>query len=90
MLATKAYSVIIICMKINDNHSPNNLNAETAVQAILDVLSEMFIQPAYDAGELSKEDSDILVDIHDAMKVLGKKAKAYEMLEDQDNSIYRN
>ena len=77
-------------MKINDNYSPNNLNAETAVQAILDVLSQMFIQPAYDAGELSDEQANVLADIHDAMKILGQKAKAYELLEDQDNSIYRN
>ena len=77
-------------MKINDNHSPNNPNAEDAMQAILSVLNEMFIQPAYKAGEIEDEDEYILAEILDALKIIGQKARAYEVFENQDSFIFKN
>lgn len=77
-------------MKINDNHSPNNPNAEDAMQAILSVLNEMFIQPAYNAGEIEDEDEHILAEILDALKIIGQKARAYEVFENQDSFIFKN
>jgi len=77
-------------MKINDNYSPNNPNAEDAMQAILDVLNQMFIQPAYNAGEIEDEDEYILAEVLDALKIIGQKARAYEVLEDQDSFIFKN
>ena len=77
-------------MKINDNHSLNNPNAEDAMQAILSVLNEMFIQPAYNAGEIEDEDEYILAEILDALKIIGQKARAYEVFEDQDSYIFKN
>ena len=90
MLALCLHSVIIIYMKINDNNSPFDPNAEDAVHAILDVLNQMFIQPAYNAGEIDAEDEEVLFNILGAMKIIGQKARAYEMLEDKDSFIYRN
>jgi len=90
MLALCLSSVIIIYMKINDNNPPFDPNAEDAVHAILDVLNEMFIQPAYNAGEIDSEDEEVLFNILGAMKIIGQKARAYEIIEDQDSSLYRN
>ena len=90
MLAIKHQSVIIIYMKINDEHSLNNPNAEDAMEAILSVLNEMFIQPAYKSGELEVEDEYILAEILGALKIIGQKAKNYELLENQDSFIFRN
>ena len=59
MLALCLHSVIIIYMKINDNNPPFDPNAEDAVHAILDVLNQMFIQPAYNAGEIDEEDEEV-------------------------------
>jgi hypothetical protein len=77
-------------MKINDNHSPSNPNAEDAMQAILDVLNQMFIQPAYNAGEIEDEDEYILAEVLDALKIIGQKARAYEVFENQDSFIFKN
>ncbi len=90
MLALCLHSVIIIYMKINDNNPPFDPNAEDAVHAILDVLNQMFIQPAYNAGEIDEEDEEVLFNLLGAMKIIGQKARAYEMLEDKDSLIYRN
>ena len=90
MLALCLRSVIIIYMKINDNNPPFDPNAEDAVHAILDVLNQMFIQPAYNAGEIDEEDEEVLFNLLGAMKIIGQKARAYEMLEDKDSLIYRN
>lgn len=77
-------------MKFTDDYYHTDPNAEDAVHAILDVLNQMFIQPAYKAGEIDNEDEEILYHIHGALKIIGQKAKAYEMLQDEDSSIYRN
>ena len=40
--------------------------------------------------EEDEEDEEVLFNILGAMKIIGQKAKAYEMLEDKDSLIYRN
>ena len=80
MLAVCTDSVILIVMIINEEYqSDENPNAELVVEAIMDQIATILIQPMHD--KLTAEDQLTLGLVANALKVLGKKAQAYENLE---------
>lgn len=86
MLASKAKPVIIICMRIkkdftNDDNEgifASDISSEKAMNAVTDVLGEMFIAPALASGELNEEEQEVLIHIKFALNIIAKKAQAWE------------
>lgn len=67
-------------MIINEEYqSDENINAELIVEAIMDQISSILIEPMHD--KLSGEDQVTLGLVANALDILGKKAQAYENLE---------
>ena len=89
MLASNAKPVILICMRIekgftNDDNEGNfasDIGSEKAMDAVTDVLGEMFIAPALASGELGEEEQEVLIHIKFALNIIAKKAQAWEDLQ---------
>ena len=70
-------------MIINEDYqSDENPSAELVVEAIMDQISDILIQPMHE--KLTTEDQLTLGLVASALKVLGKKAQAYDNLQNGD------
>ena len=89
MLAISSKPVIIICMRIekdftnNDDEnedifSVSDISATKAMDAVTDILGDMFILPALQSGELDEEEQETLAHIKFALHIIAKKAQAWE------------
>ena len=86
MLAITLKPVILICMRIekdftNDDNEgifASDISSEKAMDAVTDVLGEMFIAPALANGELGEEEQEVLVHIKFALNIIAEKAQAWE------------
>jgi len=80
-------------MNINPEfESDNNLDAEKAMEACMNGISELLLEPAMEKGNLSEEDQTLLGIIGMTMKAIAEKAKALENLQNQSdkNNHFRN
>ena len=80
-------------MNINpDFESNSQLDAETAMQACMDGIAELLLEPAMAKDELSEVDQTTLGIIGMTMKVIAQKARAFEELGNysEQNEHFRN
>ena len=80
-------------MNINPDFSDApDLDAETAMQACMDGIAELLLEPAMAKDELSTEDQTLLGIIGMTMKTIAQKATAYENLGNisDQNEHFRN
>ena len=80
-------------MNINPEHQSNpDLDAETAMQACMDGIAEILLEPAMAKDELSIDDQTLLGIIGMTMKTIAQKARAFETLQDgsDQNKHFRN
>ena len=80
-------------MNINPDFSDApDLDAETAMQACMDGIAELLLEPAMAKDELSTEDQTLLGIIGMTMKTIAEKARAFEALQDgsDQNKHFRN
>ena len=64
-----------------DIFSASDISATKAMDAVTDVLGDMFILPALQSGELDEEEQEVLMHIKFALNIIAKKAQAWEDLQ---------
>jgi len=80
-------------MNINpDFESDSQLDAETAMQACMDGIAEILLEPAMAKDELSEDDQTLLGIIGMTLKTIAEKARAFEALQggSDHNKHFRN
>ena len=65
----------------DDIFSESDISATKAMDAVTDVLGDMFILPALQSGELDEEEQEVLAHIKFALNIIAKKAQACEDLQ---------
>ena len=79
MLAIKPKPVIIICMRIEKDHEENyDINASDAMCACMEQISRILIEPMVEMDKLGEEQVETLSLIANALKIITRKAQAYE------------
>lgn len=85
MLAINLKPVIIICMRIEKDFQENhNINAEDAMSACMDQITEILIEPMISMDMVSEEQAETLGLIANALHIITRKAQAYEDMQNGD------
>ena len=77
-------------MNINREYSEDQegiTNAYEAMDACMDAISEILIEPAMERDEIDKDQAQLLGSVALALKVIAEKAYAYEKMIDNDDIL---
>ncbi|MGI9357908.1 MAG: hypothetical protein ACR2ON_00725 [Paracoccaceae bacterium] len=79
MLAINLKPVILICMIIKEGYEENHdINAEDAMSACMDQITEILIEPMISMDMVSEKQAETLGLIANALHIITRKAQAYE------------